>query len=73
MVRDEVARHCPQSGLTSFGPDVQHALDRLSAATDALQAELAGLEATLRDAGLTGPDRPRAVRGEPHYVLEQRR
>ena len=66
-----VARHCPRSGLTSFGPAVQHALDRLSAATDALQAELAGLEATLRDAGLTGPSRPRAVRGEPQYVLEQ--
>src|SRR3954447_15191070 len=33
-----VARHCPRSQSAPFRPTVQHALDRLSASGDALQA-----------------------------------
>jgi DNA-binding NtrC family response regulator len=67
-----VARHCPRSRLTSVGPRVEHALDRLAAAADALQAELARLEASPRDAVLSGPGRRHAPRSEPQRVLERR-
>jgi CheY-like chemotaxis protein len=67
-----VARHCPRPGLTSVGPEVQHALDRLSAVADALQAEIGCLEIALRDARLSVPGRRHGHGSGPERRLERR-
>ena len=66
------AGHYSRSEHTTHEPAVQRALDRLSAVADALQAELALLEASLRDPAVSEPGPPRPLGAEPHRVPERR-